>query len=85
MKLNISHKSLYISFTGRKTITVPLRYSDWASNNNTRVSLGGSRGRNIVIDVNLERSNTCVTVASPINRYEITATINNQFYSGCCR
>jgi len=86
MKMNIHDNTMNITFKGKHSLRVPLRYNDWTSNNRARMSLGGSRGRNTVVDVNLERTNTC-RVSSSRNRYpyEIKATINNQFYSGCCK
>jgi len=86
MKMNVRGNMMNIAFEGKRSFKVPLRYNEWTSNNRARMSLGGSRGRNTIVDVNLERTNTC-RVSSSRNRYpyEIKATINNQFYSGCCR
>jgi len=86
MKMSISGNTMNIRFPGRSTLKVPLHYNEWTSNNKARMSLGGSRGRNTVVDVNLERSNSCRVGSSKDRyRYEIKTTINNQFYSGCCR
>ncbi len=86
MKMSVSGNTLSISFPGKKTLKVPLRYNEWISNNKARMSLGGSHGRNMVVDVNLERTRACRVNSSRDNySYEIKTTINNQFYSGCCR
>lgn len=86
MKMSFNGNIMNIAFLGKPTLKVLLRYNDWTSNNRVRMSLGGNRGRNSVIDVNLERTNAC-RVGSFKNRYryEIKTTINNNFYSGCCR
>lgn len=86
MKLSLNGNTMNINFPGRRPLKVPLRYNEWTSNNKARMSLGGSRGRNTVVDVSLERTNSC-RVSSSNRRfsYEIKTTINNQFYSGCCR
>lgn len=86
MKLDVNGNTMSIRFPGKKALNVPLRYNEWTSLNKTRVNLGGSRGRNTVADVNLERTNACrITSSNKRFRYEIKTTINNKFYSGCCR
>ena len=86
MKMSVSGNTMNITFLGKPSLKVPLRYNDWTSNNKVRMSLGGDRGRNSVIDVNLERTNACRVGSSKKRyRYEIKTTINNSFYSGCCR
>lgn len=86
MKLSLNGNTMNINFPGSPTLKVPLRYNEWTSNNKARMSLGGSRGRNMVVDVSLEKTNAC-RVSSSNRRfsYEVKTTINNQFYSGCCR
>lgn len=86
MKLNLNGNKMSIRFPGRKALTVPLSYNEWTSTNKSRINLGGSRGRNTVVDVNLERTNSC-RINSRKGKYvfEIKTTINNRFYSGCCR
>lgn len=86
MKLNVNANNMSIKFPKRKILKVPLRYNEWTSSSKSRMSLGGSRGRNVVIDVNLERTNSCrVNAIKRIFHYDINTTINNKFYSGCCR
>jgi len=84
IKLNMSNKKMLVKLKNKKTFNVPIKYHEWASTTKIRMNLGGSRGRNIV-DVNLERTDACNNGLSRTNfTYEINATINRQFYSGCC-
>ena len=86
MKMDITGNNMSIHFKGRKALKVPLRYNEWTSKNKSRINLGGSRGRNLVVDVNLERTNSChIGSLKGNNIFEIKTTINNQFYSGCCK
>ena len=84
MKININGNNMRISFLDSNSFQVPLRYHEWTSKTRARMSLGGSRGRNLAVDVNLEKTNFCHSSIVGAN-YEIKATINNKFYSGCCR
>ncbi len=86
MKFNVSSNRMVINLSGKKALNVPLRYNEWASSKKERMNFGGSRGRNLVVDVNLERTNSCrAGLPNGTFRYEIKTTINNNFYSGCCR
>ena len=84
IKLNMSKKRMSVRLNRKNTFNVPIKYHDWTSPTRVRMNLGGSRGRNIV-DVNLEKTDACSNGLSRTNfTYEINATINKQFYSGCC-
>lgn len=84
IKLNMSNNKMLVQLKNKKTFSIPIKYHEWASSTKVRMNLGGSRGRNIV-DVNLEKTDACSNGLSRKNfTYEINATINRQFYSGCC-
>lgn len=84
IKLNMSNKKMIVKLKHKKSFNVPIKYHEWASPTKLRMNLGGERGRNIV-DVNLEKTDACNNGLSKINfTYQINATINRQFYSGCC-
>ena len=49
------------------------------------MNIGGTKGHNI-IDVNLEKTNACYNdMTQKAMAYEVNATINDQYYSGCCQ
>lgn len=84
IKMNMSGKKMLIRLSKNKAFSVPIKYHEWASPTKIRMNLGGNRGRNLV-DVNLEKTDACSNGLSRTNfTYEINATINRQFYSGCC-
>lgn len=84
IKMNVADKRMQVSFKNGKSFNVPINYHEWASNNKVRMNIGGNKGRNIV-DVNLEKTNACSTGLSRTNYpYEVNATINRNFFSGCC-
>jgi uncharacterized membrane protein len=84
IKVNMSNKKMLVRLPNNKAFSVPIKYHEWASATKVRMNLGGNRGRNIV-DVNLEKTDACNNGLSKTNfTYEINATINRQFYSGCC-
>ena len=83
IKLNMSNKKMLVKLNNN-AFNVPIKYHEWASPTKLRMNLGGNRGRNIV-DVNLEKTDACSNGLSKTNfTYEINATINREFYSGCC-
>ena len=82
--VNMAGKSMRIGLANKKFFNVPIKYHEWASSTKVRMNLGGNRGRNLV-DVNLEKTDACNNGLTKTNfTYEINATINRQFYSGCC-
>jgi len=82
--MNMANKKMQVQLFKNKRFSVPINYHDWASPTHVRMNLGGNKGRNIV-DVNLEKTDACSNGLSKKNyTYEINATINRQFYSGCC-
>jgi len=84
LKMNMANRKMLVQLPNNKQFSVPINYHDWASPTRVRMNLGGNKGRNIV-DVNLEKTDACSNGLSKKNyTYEINATINRQFYSGCC-
>lgn len=84
IKMNMAGKKMIVRLSKNKAFSVPINYHEWASPTKVRMNLGGNRGRNIV-DVNLEKTDACNNGLSRTNfTYEINATINRKFYSGCC-
>jgi len=84
IKLNTANKRMQVKFKNGQSFNVPINYHEWASSNKVRMNIGGNKGRNIV-DVNLEKTDACSTGLSKINyMYEVNATINRDFFSGCC-
>ena len=84
IKMNVTNKKMQINLKDGASFSVPINYHEWASSNKVRMNLGGNKGRNIV-DVNLEKTDACSTGLSRTNyMYEVNATINREFFSGCC-
>lgn len=85
IKLDMSKQNMQVKFPQKARYNIPIKYHAWATPDKLRMNIGGSKGRNI-IDVNLEKTNACF---SDLNRsalpYEVNATINNKYYSGCCQ
>lgn len=84
IKLNTADKRMQVNLKNGASFNVPINYHEWASSNKIRMNIGGNKGRNIV-DVNLEKTDACSTGLSRTNyMYEVNATINRDFFSGCC-
>ena len=84
LKMNMADKVMRVQLSKNQQFNIPIKYHEWASPTKVRMNLGGHKGRNIV-DVNLEKTDACSDGLSRKNyTYEINATINRQFYSGCC-
>jgi hypothetical protein len=84
IQMDIEKKRMRIKSKNNSAFYVPINYHDWASPSKVRMNIGGNKGRNIV-DVNLEKTDACSTGLSRKNyMYEVNATINRDFYSGCC-
>jgi len=82
--MDVANKKMRVKSQGRSAFYVPINYHEWASPSKVRMNIGGNKGRNI-IDVNLEKTDACSTGLSRKNyMYEVNATINHDFYSGCC-
>ncbi len=85
MKMDVASRSIKINLTQQKGFNVPIKYHAWATPNKLRMNMGGNKGRNIV-DVNLEKTNACTNgLVNTKFAYEVNATINKEFYSGCCK
>lgn len=85
MRMDVADRNIKINLTERKGFTVPIKYHAWATPNKLRMNMGGNKGRNIV-DVNLEKTNACQNgIVDTKFAYEVNATINKEFYSGCCK
>lgn len=84
IKMDVSGKKMQVKLKNDRAFTVPINYHKWASPNQVRMNIGGKKGRNI-IDVNLEKTDACSTGLSRTNYiYEVNASINRDFFSGCC-
>ena len=82
--MDVVNKKMRIKSQNRTAFYVPINYHEWASPSKVRMNIGGNKGRNIV-DVNLEKTDACSTGLSRKNyMYEVNATINREFFSGCC-
>jgi uncharacterized membrane protein len=82
--LDVANKKMRVNSKGHTPFYMPINYHEWASPSKVRMNIGGNKGRNIV-DVNLEKTDACSTGLSRKNyMYEVNATINREFYSGCC-
>jgi len=82
--MDISNNEMMLQMPGRSSFNMPIHYHEWESPSKVRMSLGGDKGRNMV-DVNLERTDSCKNDnTSKIFSYEVNATINKNFYFGCC-
>jgi len=84
IKLDVAGKKMQVKLKNGSAFNLPINYHEWASPNKVRMNIGGNKGRNIV-DVNLEKTDACSTGLSRTNyMYEVNATINRDFFSGCC-
>lgn len=82
--MDVANKKMRVKSQNRTPFYVPINYHEWASPSKVRMNIGGNKGRNIV-DVNLEKTDACSTGLSRKNyMYEVNATINREFFSGCC-
>ncbi len=85
LKLNMTHKKMQVNLKSGRSFSLPINYHAWATPNKVRMSMGGNKGRNVV-DVNLEKTDACSNGLARTNfPYKVNATINRQFYSGCCQ
>jgi hypothetical protein len=84
IQMNLGNKTMRVKSKSQSAFYLPINYHKWASPREVRLNIGGDKGRNIV-DVNLEKTDACSTGLSRKNyMYEVNATINRDFYSGCC-
>ncbi len=82
--LDLNQGAMRLKVPSRPTFNMPINYQEWESNRKVRMNLGGDKGRNMV-DVNLEKTNSCHNDGSSKTfTYEVNATINKNFYFGCC-
>ena len=85
IKLDMSNQNIQVKFPQKAGYNVPIKYHAWATDSKLRMNIGGTKGRNI-IDVNLEKTNACYNdMTQSALAYEVNATINDQYYSGCCQ
>ena len=85
IKLDMSNRNIQVKFPQKTGYNVPINYHAWATPNRLRMNIGGTKGRNI-IDVNLVKTNACFNdMTQKALAYEVKATINDQYYSGCCQ
>ena len=85
IKLDMSNQNIQVKFPQQSGYNVPIKYHTWASPNKLRMNIGGTKGRNIV-DVNLQKTNACYNdMTQSALAYEVNATINDQYFSGCCQ
>lgn len=84
IKMNVANRNMNIKFGKSKAFNVPINYHAWATPNQVRINIGGNQGRNNV-EVNLEKTNACYNGLSKTRfTYEVNATVNREFYTGCC-
>lgn len=84
IKMNVANRNMNIQFGKNKAFNVPINYHAWATPNEVRMNIGGNQGRNNV-EVNLEKTNACYNGLSKTRfTYEVNATVNREFYTGCC-
>ena len=82
--MDMTNKKMRVISQNKAPFYVPISYHHWASPSKVRMNIGGTKGRNL-IDVNLEKTDACSTGLSRKNyMYEVNATINREFFSGCC-
>jgi len=82
--MDVADRNMQIRFSRNQVFNVPINYHAWATPNKLRMNIGGNQGRNI-IDVNLEKTNACYNgITKTRFSYEVNATINKDFYTGCC-
>lgn len=86
IKMDIASQKMQVKLNqGKKWFSMPISYQAWASPSKIRMNLGGNKGRNIV-DINLEKTEACSNGLNNINYpFSVNATINRQFFSGCCQ
>jgi len=85
IKLDMSNRNIQVKFPQKAGYNVPINYHAWATPSRLNMNIGGTKGRNIV-DVNLEKTNQCFNdMTQSALAYEVKATINDKFYSGCCQ
>lgn len=85
IKLDMSKRYMQVKFPQKAAYNVPIKYHAWASPSKVNMNIGGTKGRNI-IDVNLEKTNACFNdMSKSAFAYEVNATINDEYYSGCCQ
>lgn len=85
MKMDVAQRNIKINVSNQRGFNVPINYHAWATPYKLRMNMGGNKGRNIV-DVNLEKTNACMNgMVNTRFAYEVNATINKDFYSGCCK
>ena len=85
IKLDMSNQNIQVKFPQKAGYNVPIKYHAWATPNKLRMNIGGTKGRNI-IDVNLKKTNACYNdMTQSALAYEVNATINDQYFSGCCQ
>jgi len=85
IKLDMSNQNIQVKFPQKAGYNVPIKYHAWATPNQLRMNIGGNKGRNI-IDVNLQKTNACYNdMTQSALAYQVNATINDQYYSGCCQ
>ncbi len=85
IKLDMSNRNIQVKFPQKAAYNVPIKYHAWASPSRVNMNIGGTKGRNI-IDVNLEKTNACFNdMSQSAFAYEVNATINDKYYSGCCQ
>ena len=85
IKLDMSNQNIQVKFPQKAGYNVPIKYHAWATPKKLRMNIGGTKGRNI-IDVNLKKTNACYNdMTQKALAYEVNATINDQYFSGCCQ
>ena len=85
IKLDMANRNIQVKFPQKSAYNVPIKYHAWASENRVNMNIGGTKGRNI-IDVNLKKTNACYNdMTQSALAYEVNATINDQYFSGCCQ
>lgn len=85
IKLDMSNQNIQVKFPQKAGYNVPIKYHAWATPNKLRMNIGGNKGRNI-IDVNLQKTNACFNdMTQSALAYEVNATINDEYFSGCCQ
>jgi len=85
INMNVTEKNMQVRLAKGRVFSLPISYHAWASPKKVRMGIGGNKGRNVV-DVNLEKTDACSNGISKTNYpYKVNATINRQFFSGCCQ
>ncbi len=82
--MDVTNGNMRLDLPNRSSFYMPINYHEWESKSKLRMNLGGDKGRNMV-DVNLEKTNSCRNDGSSKTfAYEVNATINKNFFFGCC-